>query len=172
MLFCRHYSDYMWLDRSYLRLSVLHWCPSDNGTATRWDVANRSGCRACFQLTSVVQLGSVFLPSLQPHPLPEQIQKLLKCRSGALIVVHVFLWALPGPAVHHPNLSLEVQLQWKTETAGYIGYLQMYVAFPTNTVRKQMENVGFVTAFFTFPDYKQYISGSKSYKSFSCWMVS
>lgn len=116
MLFCRHYSDYMWLDRSYLRLSVVHRCPSDNGPATRWDAANRSGCGVCFQLTLVVQLSSVFLPALQAHPLPKQIQKLLERRPRALIVVHVFLWALPSPAVHHTNLSLEIQLRRQRNT--------------------------------------------------------
>lgn len=49
------------------------------------------GCGVCCQLTLVVQLSSVFLPALQTHPLPKQVQKLLKCWARALVVVHVFL---------------------------------------------------------------------------------
>lgn len=65
------------------------------------------------QLTLVIQLSSVFLPALQPHPLSKQIKELLKRRSRALVVVHVLLGALTGAAVHHADLPLKVQLHKK-----------------------------------------------------------
>lgn len=67
-----------------------------------------------FSLTLVVQLSSVFLPALQSHTIAQQIQKLLKRRAGALVVVHVLLGTLAGSAVHDADLALEIQLVYET----------------------------------------------------------
>ena len=69
-----------------------------------------------FYLTLVIQLSSVLGEAFEAHPLAEQIQELIKCRSSTLVVVHLFFCALACLAVKHSHLVLEAQLEWGTYT--------------------------------------------------------
>lgn len=74
-------------------------------------------------LTLVVELCSVFLPALQSHSLPQQVQERVKRRPGTLVVIHVFLCTLSRPAVHHPYFTLEIQLLTWKHTHAYMDQL-------------------------------------------------
>lgn len=65
------------------------------------------------KLTLVVQLCTVLAEAFQPHPLTQEVQELLEGRACSLIIIHLFLCALPSSAVQDPDLVLEAQLQWE-----------------------------------------------------------
>lgn len=62
-------------------------------------------------LTLGVKLSPVLLEASQTNALAQQVQELLEGGSSVLVVVHIFLRALAGPAIHHPHLPLEIQLE-------------------------------------------------------------
>lgn len=70
----------------------------------------------CIFLTLCVELCSVFLPALQSHSVSQQVQELVERRAGTLVIIHVFLCTLSRSAVHHPYLTLEIQLHTHTYT--------------------------------------------------------
>ncbi len=58
-------------------------------------------------LTLVIQLGSVLGEAFEAHPLAEQIQELIQCRSSTLVVVHLFFCALARLAIQYSHFVLE-----------------------------------------------------------------
>lgn len=68
-------------------------------------------CVCVCERTLGVKLGAVLGESLEADSFPQQLYELLQGRARRLIVVHLFLTALPRPAVHHPHLHLETQLE-------------------------------------------------------------
>lgn len=72
-------------------------------------------------LTFGIQLGPVILEAFEPHHITQQGEELHEGCSGLLVVVHLFLRALAGPAVQDAHLALEAQLRgsWTTEDKGF-----------------------------------------------------
>ena len=58
-----------------------------------------------FFLTFIAKACFVLVETLEANSLSDDIQKLIKGRPPLLVIVHLLLRLLAGPAVHHPHLG-------------------------------------------------------------------